>query len=272
VIGRALGVLGALLFSVAASEAQPPTVPSQPTAASAGILDNSFLVEETFNQDPGVVQTTFSWVRSGDSGWRSTVAQDWPLLVHRHQFSWALPWSGGGIPLRTGQVVVSYRYQFADLGEHRPAVAARISAVLPRDRPGEDHLGLQAAVPMTIAWRRFHVHANAGVTWTQQRHNEGPGAVRLASPYMAASTVWPTESMFQLMLEDIVEFEASLDDSGGRRRRTSMTLSPGLRGGWNIGRNQLVVGTALPVDVSAEDRSVSLLGYVSFEGPLTRRR
>jgi hypothetical protein len=275
VIRRALGTLAGLLLLSASASAQNSPGDSRPlpTAAADGIVDNSFLVEETFNQDPGIIQTQFTWLRADGGDWEGAVSQDWPLLVHRHQFSYTLPWDGGSLPAHIGQAVVSYRYQIADVSDARPGLAARLSVILPTGREGDDDRpGLQAAIPMTAVWRRLHVHANAGLTWTHQVRSESGATASLTSPYLAASVVWPTASMLQLMLEDVVEFEALLDANARRLRRTTMTVSPGLRGGWNVGRNQVVLGAAVPIDASDSGRSVSVLGYVSLEGPFRRNR
>ncbi len=277
-IRRTLVSLACLLVVVRPASAQPssgqPSLDDRrpaPTAAADGIVDNSFLVEETFNQDPGIIQTTFTWLRDDAGGWAGAIAQDWPLRVHRHQFSYTLPWDGGGLPSHVGQVVVSYRYQFVEVSEESPGVGARVSVILPTGRPGDDNRpGLQAAVPMTAVWKRLHVHANAGVTWIHRVRSDTGTAASLTSPYVAGSVVWPTASMFQLMLEDVVEFDSFLDADARRGRRTTMTVSPGLRGGWNVGRNQVVLGAAMPVDTSGRGSSVSVLGYVSLEGPFRR--
>lgn len=272
-ISRALGLMAGLLLIASPSFPQSLASGSAPTAAADFIIDNSFLVEEAVNQDPGVIQTTLNWVRSGDGDWESAVGQDWPLASHRHQFSWSLPWNGGQLPLSVGQAVVSYRYQISDVSKETLGIGARVSAILPTDRDGEEHgVGLQAAVPVTAEWRRLHLHANAGVTWTRQRSSEHPQRTSLVSPYFAGSVIWPTASMFQVMLEDVVEFEAFLDAGARRRRNTTMTISPGLRGAFNVGRNQIVVGAAVPVDATTDGQSVSVLGYFSFEGPFRRSR
>jgi hypothetical protein len=275
VIGRALGSLACLVAFATAASAQSSTAAPRPlpTAAADGIVDNSFLVEETFNQDPGIIQTAFTWVRSEGGDWEGAVGQDWPLRVHRHQFSWALPWDGGGLPADVGQLSVSYRYQFVDVSEKTPGVAARVSVILPTGREADDNrVGLQAAVPMTVAWRRFYLHANAGVTWTHHVRSAQGATANLTSPYLAGSVVWPAASMFQLMLEDVVEFDASLDEDARTRRHTTMTVSPGMRSGWNVGRNQVVLGAAVPIDTGDNGRAVSVLGYVSLEGPFRRNR
>ena len=57
---------------------------SQQTAAIAaepGIQDNSFLVEEAYNQEFGVVQHISSFTRFWDSkDWNYSFTQEWPVL------------------------------------------------------------------------------------------------------------------------------------------------------------------------------------------------
>jgi hypothetical protein len=43
-----------------------------------GILDNSFLVEEAFNQEAGIFQNIFAFTRSQDGAWQGAFTQEWP--------------------------------------------------------------------------------------------------------------------------------------------------------------------------------------------------
>src|SRR2546430_2035386 len=65
-----------------------------------GIMDNSFLVEEAYNQERGVVQhiaTAFYNVnrRAGpdDEAWNLTFTQEWPVFSQTHQFSYTVPYN-----------------------------------------------------------------------------------------------------------------------------------------------------------------------------------
>jgi hypothetical protein len=63
---------------------------SAPTASARGepppIQDNSFLMEEAYNQEEGVVQhiNAFQWMRGGE--WLATFTQEWPVPKQAHQF------------------------------------------------------------------------------------------------------------------------------------------------------------------------------------------
>ena len=60
------------------------------------IEDNSFLIEEAYNQEEGVVQHIFTaaYTKSGRThGWGFSFTQEWPVLSQTHQFSYTLPYS-----------------------------------------------------------------------------------------------------------------------------------------------------------------------------------
>src|SRR5262245_31125265 len=90
-----------------------------------GIQDNSFLIEEAYNQGFGVVQHISSFTRLWDSkDWIYTFTQEWPVPGDaRHQLSYTLAFqhagdfagSGAGI----GDVLLNYRYQLAGGAEAR---------------------------------------------------------------------------------------------------------------------------------------------------------
>ena len=58
------------------------------------IEDNSFLIEEAYNQAPGVVQHIFQSVYSSgprQRGWAFAFTQEWPIGGQDHQFSYTVP-------------------------------------------------------------------------------------------------------------------------------------------------------------------------------------
>ena len=66
--------------------------------------------------------------------------------------------------------------------------------------------------------------------------------------------------MFHLMLEQVLLFDPVIR----RRRRTgstAYTLSPGVRGGWNVGEAQLVGGVAVPITWESGDSDTGVFLY-----------
>jgi len=59
--------------------------------SSPGIQDNSFLIEEAYNQEYGVVQHINNFLYLADANdWAYTFTQEWPVTGIRHQLSYTL--------------------------------------------------------------------------------------------------------------------------------------------------------------------------------------
>jgi hypothetical protein len=93
------------------------------------IRDNSFLIEEAYNQEKGVVQHigVFRADRRLNEG-IFVFTQEWPVFSSRHQFSYSLPVSSAG-GLLLENVILHYRYQL--LQQVKISMAPRITAILP---------------------------------------------------------------------------------------------------------------------------------------------
>lgn len=161
--------------------ADSPAEDDKPKRYVEGIMDNSFLVEEAYNQEKGVVQHIFTAIyvrnrRAGpdDESWLLTFTQEWPVFSQTHQFSYTIPYSSlrsGGVSADgLGDILLNYRYQ-AYLNPHTlTAFAPRASLVLPTsDRDsllGENTLGPQFNLPFSTTFGdRWFAHFNAGVTY-----------------------------------------------------------------------------------------------------------
>ncbi len=235
------------------------------------VIDNSFLVEEAFNQDPGVFQNIFTWSRDRRGAWDMGFTQEWPLGGMTHQFSYTLPVSGGNnASAHVGGVLLNYRYQLMEEGRGRPAIAPRVSVILPTGTSADDsdRTGLQTNVAFSKQHRDLYFHWNAGFTWIHgvPVTSEDDRSNTL-SPQLAASIVWRTAPMVQLMLENVVQFQQSVNPAARLTRDRFVTISPGFRRGWNIGERQVVVGAAVPVTIGNGDRTTAILLYGSYELP-----
>ena len=261
----------AMLAPARSAAAQTPPKPPREASRKFEILDNSFLVEESFNQDAGVVQNILSWTQSRDGIWTATFTQEWPLGSITHQFSYTLPFSHNAIATGVDDVLLNYRYQLFQESSTRPAVAPRVSIVLPTGRVADDHgsgaVGLQVNVAASKQLGNLYVHANGGWTWLPGvKLNRGAGhpTTSLTSPHIAASAVWRVTPMFNLMMEAVFDLAEGIDEGAVFRTHVT-TWSPGFRRGWNFGERQVVVGAALPITRSAGVSEVSALLYFSYE-------
>ena len=168
--------------------------------------DNSFLVEEAYNQPARVVQhISTAELHHGATAFSFT--QEWPLGGQRHQLSYSLFLDvDDGSTL--GDALVNYRFQA--LGGEGAALwaAPRISAIVPvgdGDRlAGNGGWGLDLALP--VSWEasgRLTLHGNAGATLRPHAENgAGEHAFTLA-PYFGGSAILFITPKFNLLAETV---------------------------------------------------------------------
>jgi DtxR family transcriptional regulator, Mn-dependent transcriptional regulator len=246
--------LAILLGASVPAGAQAAAAPAPTALQQFEVIDNSFLVEEAFNQEPEIFQNIFSWLRSSGGEWQATLTQEWPVPGKRHQLSFTLPFGGGLARAHFGDTLVNYRYQLLEEGAGRPAFAPRLSVILPTDSSnGGDRAGAAVNLPFSKQVGNVYWHWNAGFTWQDT-----------VTPVVAASAILRLSGKSHLMLESVLSWDP--DDAGGRE--TTLTIAPGFRRGWNVNdRTQLVIGVGVPVTSSGDDTTVALLTYLSYELP-----
>lgn len=249
--------------------------PDDPPAK--GIQDNSFLVEEAYNQEAGVVQHIFVLRRdinklSGpdDRDWNFAFTQEWPLFSQTHQFSYTIPYSwldrGGQNVDGIGDVLLNYRFQALYEDETKPAFAPRLSLVLPtgdeKKGLGDDTLGYQVNLPVSkVVHDRLTLHANAGLTFFPDLNGRNP-----VSYSLGGSVIYAPTRNFNLMLETVGEWGETVNGGGGIDREFSAVISPGARYAFNfVNDSQLVVGLATPIGLTGSAPDYGVFFYVSFE-------
>lgn len=256
------------LLAARAGTAQTATPPDDEWK----ITDNSFLVEEAFNQDPHIVQNIFGFQRQTPRDWQFTFTQEWPAPATRHQLSYTIPVQALAGASGMGDLLINYRLQVLEEGPGRPAFAPRFSVILPSgsDAAGAGTHGVQVNLPFSKRDGNWYVHWNAGFTW--QRTRDG---ATLTTPGVAGSVIYRARQMLNLMLEGVVvgvgstpaQTSPAAPSPGGRIVVT--TISPGVRGGWNIGdEKQIVIGAAAPITHSDGETNTALFLYLSYEGPV----
>jgi DtxR family Mn-dependent transcriptional regulator len=236
------------------------------------ILDNSFLVEEAFNQERGVFQNIFGVRRAEGGDWEAAFTQEWPLVTQRHQISYTIPAVGAHGQRGIGDVMIHYRWQGLTEEAGTPAFSPRLSLILATGDSsnglGTGGAGWQVNLPFSRQFGDAYVHWNAGFTHV-------PGAAghtrdhTIVTPHVALSGIWRVRPMVNLMLESVVEWDQFVEVDA-TRRETVVTLSPGLRTGWNAGNAQAIVGLAVPVTRAGGESSVGMLGYFSYELPFSQ--
>jgi DtxR family Mn-dependent transcriptional regulator len=269
-------VLAVLLTGgVAAAQGAPATGSSRPFE----ILDNSFLVEEAFNQEAGIFQNILTVFR-GDGVWDLGFTQEWPVGTQRHQFSYTVPFSGIDGIRGVGDIMINYRFQALMETPSRPAFSPRISLIQPTGDEGKGlgtgEFGWQTNLPVSKQVGDFYLHANGGVTWFSTGSSTpapgGGGVTRrtLVTPHVSASLIRRLKPMFNVLVEGVFESAEFSTGPGTTAREGAFTLSPGARGGWNLGDHQLIVGLAVPVTRAGGTTETAVFGYFSYELPFQR--
>jgi DtxR family Mn-dependent transcriptional regulator len=266
--------LALCLLSTTSALAQPDPVPAA-NGTPFEILDNSYFVEEGFNQEPGIFQNIFGIVRDG-SGWEFAFTQEWPVRSQAHQLSYTIPVADVGVEAGIGDVMLNYRYQAMNEGPGRPAFAPRLSAILPSGNEsrglGDGVVGWQVNLPFSKQRGDMYFHWNGGFTFLPRVSSPDLEGRResLVTPHLGASAIWRTLPMLHLMLESVVQFDERFVDQTRTGRTASFTLSPGIRGGWNRGDHQIIVGLAIPTTFEDSTSNTAAFGYFSYELPFVR--
>jgi hypothetical protein len=243
------------------------------------IQDNSFLVEEAYNQEPGVVQHINTYTRSRVThDWLYTFTQEWPAPAITHQLSYTLPYQrlnaspDGKAAL--GDVALNYRYQLLGDGEAPVAIAPRFSLLLPtgdeKQLRGNGAVGYQMMLPVSaVLAKDFVTHFNLGATYIPQARNERGEKADLTGWNLGQSFIWLTSPTFNVMLEVAYNSMDKVTGPGARTPQDSLYVSPGFRWAINFPSGlQIVPGLAFPIGVGPSRGERSVFFYLSFEHPM----
>ena len=241
------------------------------------VQDNSFLIEEAYNQGPGVVQhilnivhTTQRQAGPDENAWSFVFTQEWPLFSQTHQLSYTMPYTfldeGGSSADGLEDISLNYRLQVLMESETLPAFAPRLSLILPtgdeEDGLGDDTLGYQLNLPVSkIVSDRMTLHGNAGATLLPDVNGHD-----LVNYHLGASVIYAVTPNFNLMLEALAEWDEEVDDFDRTDREASVVISPGFRYAFNHpGDAQTVIGLAAPIGVTSAAPDFGVFIYASFE-------
>jgi hypothetical protein len=246
------------------------------------IQDNSFLIEEAYNQEYGVVQhiNAFSWAaHSGD--WIYTFTQEWPLPDERHQLSFTLPvqeiHSSSVASTGIGDAALNYRHQLLGRVGGRVAFAPRLSLLVPtgkaRDQLGAGSLGVQLGLPVSFSLgAKLVTHWNAGATHTWRTH-DAEGDVAATNAYaLGQSVVWLCLPRLNLLVETVWVQSQSVVGPGLTQTTRDAFVSPGIRWAHNLKNGlQIVPGIAFPLGFGPSRGEHALFLYLSFEHAFRKR-
>ncbi len=246
---------------------------------SEAIEDNSFFIEEAYNQAPRVVQhiTNTMYTMTPDHEFTFTFTQEWPVTTETHQLSYTLSFLSlnSNLDRGIGDIVINYRYQLATK-ENFAAVAPRLSLIIPTGNSdaglGNGVFGIQVCVPASKRLSdQFIVHANAGGTilpGVKGTTSAGQEVKKtLGSLYLGASVIWLAKRYDNFFLESLYTIESNIDGNGDVQHDHTILLNPAYRHAIDMGGLEIVPGIGFPVTISKASTDVGIFFYLSFEHP-----
>lgn len=268
-----------LLLVCFAAAASAQTAASRPVP----IKDNSFLVEEAYNQEKGVVQHISTLTTdSFGNGWAYSFTQEWPVGGMRHQLSYTVPVTqvkAGPLTMSgIGDVLVNYRFQAIGTNGEATAFAPRLSVLLPTGTSskgfGTGGAGLQFNLPFSteFAGGNFVSHTNLGGTWTPQAKNAAGAEASTTGISAGQSFIWLVHPKLNFMLETIWNGAQRVVGPDTRSWNHETFISPGFRAAFDFASGlQIVPGIAMPIAIGPGDGERSVFLYLSFEHPFSKR-
>jgi hypothetical protein len=270
-----------ILLAAGVAAALLPASIARAQAAGSGspIQDNSFLVEEAYNQERHVVQMIQTYQRvAGSSGYAYTLTQEWPVSDVKNQFSFSVPLQGvassTGLAQGVGDAALNYRRQLVGDGTATVAFSPRLTLLVPTGNAGRalgtGSLGAQVNLPVSaVLSPRLVSHTNLGATHVFAAKGTDGARTPLTGWNAGQSLVWLAHQNLNLLLEGIVTRNEVLAEGGGTEQVTEAWVSPGIRFALNLpGRLQLVPGFAVPIGVGPSRGKTGLFLYFSVELPL----
>jgi len=235
------------------------------------IEDNSFLIEEAYNQDPGVIQHISAFQYMKDKTWLYTFTDEWPVPGRNHQLSTTIPVLNND-ETGLGDIALNYRYQA--VFKKRFAFSPRFSLLLPtgnyKKGLGEGVPGYQLSLPFSyLLSRKIVTHYNLGVTFTPNAKKADGSQFDQVIYNYGLSIILLLNKNFNFMFEAVGNTTFIKTKNTGTKTTNSLLINPGFRYAINYKSGlQIVPGIAVPIGLGTSKGELGIFAYLSFEHPL----
>jgi hypothetical protein len=242
-------------------------LPPDRLTAQAPLEDNSFLIEEAYNQEDRVVQH-ISTAELFHGATAFSFTQEWPAGGQTSQLSYTIV-AVQDQGFRFGDALINYRYQAVGKEGAHLWVAPRLSALVPvgdaNKLGGNGGWGLDGVIP--VSWevgKRLSLHGNLGGTWRPSAENGAGARAGTFEPFIGGSAIFFVTPMLNLMVESVWRDGRTVVADGVTTSGWDQALTYGVRYGINFPNGlQVVPGVArMPAVGDAATRSFI---YLSFE-------
>ncbi|KYG69173.1 hypothetical protein AZI87_08135 [Bdellovibrio bacteriovorus] len=245
------------------------------------VKDNSFLMEEAYNQEPGVVQfiQTYQYLNPSHD-WTYNFTSEIPITDETHQFSFVVPVmkqtgeAGESDQTQVGDILLNYRYQL--LNTPTLAMAPRFTLIAPtgdyKKGFGTGVAGLQfnQAVSITIN-DRWTNHWNAGFTFTPDAKDVNGDTATTFGFNFGSSVVYNYTPKTNLLCEFVFNSNESVIGPDMKAAASTYYVVPGIRTAFEAGEETEIVpgiGALLGIGPSAEEHETGVILYLSIESKL----
>jgi hypothetical protein len=268
-------VLLPLLVCITISKGQEPVA----NKFSKAIEDNSFFLEEAYNQEFRIVQhiNGLQYSLNGSNDLSYFFSQEWPVFSQKHQLSYTVGFASlnSGHESGLNDFMINYRYQLTGHDDF-VTITPRFSLIIPT---GNKDKGLGMGVwgyqtNLALSKRvsdAFVSHVNIGATLlpnveitdtadhTVLQHHYGFN--------LGASVIWLATEKTNLMLEVVYNSMRQANGMGEMYRFQTALLNPGVRHAFDLKNLQIVPGISVPITITKNDINAGVFFYLSLEHP-----
>ncbi|KHD87406.1 MAG: hypothetical protein OM95_14565 [Bdellovibrio sp. ArHS] len=249
--------------------------------AQAQVKDNSFLIEEAYNQEPGVVQFIQTYQHMNPTNdWTYNFTSEIPITDETHQFSFVVPVmkqtgdAGQNDETQIGDILLNYRYQL--LNTEMLAMAPRLSLILPtgdfKKGFGSGAVGVQFNQAVSIAINdRWTNHWNAGFTYTPNAQDSNEDTANVFGFNFGSSVIYNYTPKTNFLCEFVFNSNESVIGPDMKTAASTYYVVPGIRSAFQAGQETEIVpgiGALLGIGPSAEDHETGVIVYLSIESKL----
>ena len=243
-------------------------------AWAEAIADNSFLVEEAYNQEPGVVQFINLFTKNEKGrDWKYTFINEIPVGDETHQFSYEIPYSSLEAVDEKGveDIKLNYRRQF--FANDKIVTTGRVSATVAngdyKKGFGRGSMGYEASLITSVQISdKWVQHWNLGAGITPDSKSANGDKANNSQYFWAVSNVYLLSDNLNFMLEFAGSQEEETTGPDTAAYVASAVMSPSLRYAFNVGDWQWVPGIAYPMGVTSNAGENEILVYLSIEGKM----
>lgn len=252
-------------------------VDAEADAFAPRIYDNSFLIEEGYNQEDGVIHHIQNFMYLQGRGWMYKLTDEWPVPTRKHQLSVTVPVIehtspdlGAGI----GDVALNYRYQAILPKDESMAFAPRLTVIFPsgdyKKSYGYGAVGVQVGLPFSInIGKHFASNVSTSAIFTPGAKYANNVQQNAWDYYAGGNIIAILRPNFDMLVEVAYSNLDSIGDSLEHYREQTLLINPGLRGAINFKCGlQMVMGFAVPIGIGPSLGNYGPFFYLSFEHPL----